>query len=547
MNATSSPNKPMRALIYCRVSSVRQVNEGHGLDSQERRCRDYAKGKGYVVEKVFLDEGVSGGLFERPAMQELINHIDKNLGRQYVIVFDDLSRFARDLKVHIQLKTELKSRGAVIECPNFNIEDSPEGEYAEMIMAAGNQYQRKQNRRQVMQKMKARLESGYWSFCPPPGLHNKIVSGRGRILVSREPFATIYKEAIERYAGDLLNTLDEVRNFIIEKYMMTGINKVISLNGVVNILTEELYAGYMKYSPWGIPFMKAKHDGFITFETYKIVQEKLSGRSKPRLRKDYSLDFPLRGFILCDKCRRPMTASWNKGRNKRYPNYWCKTINCPARNKTVNKDRVHSQFEALLSGLKPRADSFDLVDSVFQNVWEERKLKHMDFSAIKAKEIEEIKSQIGNYVKLIGKARSETLMTRYENMILELENKLKVIDVDLPVEKYTEKEFGTAQSLVFDTLRNPMTMWKSDNIENKRTIMYMYFDERPGYDLQSGFGTATLSLPVKLMSEEQPSKNNLVDILENSLSQIEAYIWKWFPKLQHLKLSHGFNLSHEEI
>lgn len=512
MNATSSPNKPTRALIYCRVSSVRQVNEGHGLDSQERRCRDYAKGKGHVVEKVFLDEGVSGGLFERPAMKNLIEHIDKNPERQYVIVFDDLSRFARDLKVHIQLKTELKSRGAAIECPNFNLEDSPEGEYAEMIMAAGNQYQRKQNRRQVIQKMKARLESGYWSFCPPPGLHNKIVPGRGRILVAREPYASIYKEAIERYASDLLNTLDEVKNFIIEKYMLAGINRVISLNGVTNILTEELYAGQMKYGPWGIPFMKAKHDGFITFETYKAVQEKLSGRSKPRLRKDYSLDFPLRGFVLCDKCRKPMTASWNKGRNSRYPNYWCKTLSCMAKNKTVNRDDVHSQFEALLLGLKPRADSYDLVDAVFKDAWKSRKTKYGEFSDIRTKQIEEIKSEMGNYVKLVGKARSETLVTEYENMILELENKLKVIDEEMPVEKYTEKEFGTAYSLVFATLKDPMVMWKSDNIENKRTIMYMYFDERPTYDLQSGFGTATLSLPVKLISEEQPSKNNLVEM-----------------------------------
>lgn len=82
----------------------------------------------------------------------------------------------------------------------------------------------------------------------------------------------------------------------------------------------------------------------------------------------------------------------------------------------------------------------------------------------------------------------------------------------MPVEKYTEKEFGTAYSLAFATLKDPMVMWKSDNIENKRTIMYMYFDERPAYDLRSGFGTATLSLPVKLMSEEQPSKNNLVEM-----------------------------------
>lgn len=70
-----------KAVIYCRVSSDRQVNEGHGLNSQEKRCRDFANVKGYKVVKVFYDEGVSGGLFDRPAMKSLINYLDTNVAK----------------------------------------------------------------------------------------------------------------------------------------------------------------------------------------------------------------------------------------------------------------------------------------------------------------------------------------------------------------------------------------------------------------------------------------------------------------------------------
>ena len=38
-----------QAIIYCRVSSNKQVREGHGLDGQEKRCRNYALKKGYSV------------------------------------------------------------------------------------------------------------------------------------------------------------------------------------------------------------------------------------------------------------------------------------------------------------------------------------------------------------------------------------------------------------------------------------------------------------------------------------------------------------------
>ena len=51
MKKTASTIEYKRALVYCRVSSERQVNEGHGLDSQEQRCLAYAQGKGLTVSK----------------------------------------------------------------------------------------------------------------------------------------------------------------------------------------------------------------------------------------------------------------------------------------------------------------------------------------------------------------------------------------------------------------------------------------------------------------------------------------------------------------
>lgn len=66
-----------KALIYCRVSSDRQKNEGNGLDSQEHRCRQYCVNKGYEVEKVFPDSASGAGDFMlRPSMVELLTYID---------------------------------------------------------------------------------------------------------------------------------------------------------------------------------------------------------------------------------------------------------------------------------------------------------------------------------------------------------------------------------------------------------------------------------------------------------------------------------------
>lgn len=36
-----------KAIVYCRVSDTKQTTRGDGLNSQETRCREFAKYKGY--------------------------------------------------------------------------------------------------------------------------------------------------------------------------------------------------------------------------------------------------------------------------------------------------------------------------------------------------------------------------------------------------------------------------------------------------------------------------------------------------------------------
>src|SRR3989344_8156423 len=109
-----------KALIYARVSSERQKTEGHGLDSQEHRCRELASSKGYEVEKVFRDSFSGGGDYtKRPAMTEMLTHMDAKPYNSYVVIFDDLKRLARDTEQYLKLKKALQTRRATVECPNF--------------------------------------------------------------------------------------------------------------------------------------------------------------------------------------------------------------------------------------------------------------------------------------------------------------------------------------------------------------------------------------------------------------------------------------------
>ena len=198
----NTENTP-QALIYCRVSSSKQRLEGSGLESQEQRCRAYAEEKGYDVEAVFPDDVSGGGDFmRRPGMVALLSYLDAQKGKPYVVIFDDLKRFARDTEFHLKLRREFSTRGATIECPNFRFEDTPEGKFIETVIAAQGELEREQNRRQVVQKMKSRVESGYWVFRAPVGYrYVSAPAGGGKVLVFDDVLAPVVREALEGFAS----------------------------------------------------------------------------------------------------------------------------------------------------------------------------------------------------------------------------------------------------------------------------------------------------------------------------------------------------------
>lgn len=200
-------NPTIKALIYCRVSSTRQATEGHGLDSQELRCRQHAQAMGYEVEAVFPDDVSGGGDFmKRPGMVAMLSYLDAQRGKPYVVIFDDLKRFARDTEFHIKLRKAFMKRKAKIDCLNFKFEDTPEGRFIETIMAAQGELEREQNSRQVVQKMKARVTAGYWSFYPPLGYKYHEVAGHGKLLLRDEPIASIIAEALTGFASGRFET-----------------------------------------------------------------------------------------------------------------------------------------------------------------------------------------------------------------------------------------------------------------------------------------------------------------------------------------------------
>lgn len=419
-----------KVLIYCRVSSTKQKTEGHGLDSQEHRCRQYAAVRGYEVEKVFPDDASGGGDFmNRPGMVSLLHYLDQNRGTHYVVLFDDLKRFARDREFHFKLKEALTFRKATVECLNFRFEDTPENEFIEAIFAAQGQLERQQNKRQVIQKMKARLEQGYNVFQAPPGYVYKKVPEHGKLMVRDEPMASIIQEALEGYASGRFQMQAEVQRFLEKNPYYPSKDKQgrVHPSRVKEMLTNPMYAGYVGKKDWAVSMRKGQHEPLVSLETFEKIQERLTKKAKAPARKDIREDFPLRGFILCDCCQRPLTSGWAKGKRKKHPYYFCYHKGCEMYGKTIRRDKLEGDFEDLLKTLQPAQGIFVLAKTMFKDGWDQQ-INVMESMVQGAKQkLASIEQDIQRTVDRIMTASTPAVITRYEERIEQLEKEKRLL------------------------------------------------------------------------------------------------------------------------
>ena len=127
----------IKAVIYCRTARAADNNPMNKIDAQDSRCRAYAEGKNYIVEAVFADDGISGTAVDRPGFRALLAFLEKKASEyRYAVVIDDVSRLARDLRVHLELRNLIARAGGRLECPSQALGTGPEADLMENLHIA---------------------------------------------------------------------------------------------------------------------------------------------------------------------------------------------------------------------------------------------------------------------------------------------------------------------------------------------------------------------------------------------------------------------------
>lgn len=501
----------MKAVIYCRVSSEKQVREGHGLEGQEKRCRDYADIKGYEVIKVFRDEGVSGGLTNRPAMQALIKYIQDMKFPEIVVIFDDIKRFARNIEGHFELKAMLISQGAILESPSHTFEDTPGGKLVETIFASVAEFERNTNKIQVCNRMLSRIQLGYWVFYPPTGYKYIKHPVEGKIIEPIEPMASIMKEAMEGFASGILHSQEDVRLFLIQKKFPCK-GKTVYLEMVKRILTRSLYAGIIDYPKWGIKPMPGRHKALVSIDTFNKIQERLFGRAKHAFsRKSDHEDFPIRGLALCPCCEKPYTSSWSQGRNAKFPYYRCNNKRCNLGQKSIRKEVLEELFSNTLKEISPAAQIVNLTKAITTDVYN-KKMEQKDIHLAELqKEIRKLDKEIKSIADKFIQTSKRALQQALENKIDELETNKQ--DILRAIESLSNHhiDFGTTLNRVMSFIENPCQVWASGDLKQKKLVQRLVFMNPIVIHPSQPIGTANLSFPFKMLRDISDGKIRMVE------------------------------------
>lgn len=496
-------NAKQKALIYCRVSDTKQKTEGHGLESQEHRCRQYALEKGYEIEAVFPDDISGGGDFmKRPGMTAMLGYMERNAHTNYVVIFDDLKRFARDTVFHWQLRYTLAGYGARPECLNYKFDDTPEGEFMETVFAAQGQLERKQNRRQVLQKMKARLEQGYWQFHPPTGYVFAKVEGHGKMLVRKEPVASIMEEVLLGFASGRFQTKAEVRHFL-ESFpdFPKGSNGKIGNSRVDVLFNCVVYAGYVEHEGWGVKLTKARHEPLIDLETFRKIQERLLGRAHAPARKNLNEDFPLRGFVSCS-CGKPLTSGWSKGRNTYYAYYYCQSRDCGEYGKSIKREVIEGDFAALLSQMTPTKQLIDIAGKMLAELWAHRLNYQKARKSMLEAESLKVSRQVEKLLDRIVEAEVPLVMRSLEQRVKTLEEEKLVIAEKIAKCGKPLRDYDATYRTAMEFLSSPCNLWASSRFEDKRAVLKLTFADRLTYVRGKGYRTAKTTLPFKVLGND---------------------------------------------
>ncbi|TFV94486.1 recombinase family protein [Algoriphagus kandeliae] len=364
-------------IIYSRVSTDEQAQQGYSLDYQEQTIQRYCQLNDYKVIQSFREDH-SAKDFERPEWKKIIKLIkakEKQKDKITAVVILRADRFSRNLLLSLMEKAKLNFLGCDVEFVEGGIDlSSPESLVVEAIQYALPQVENeKLSLRTKEGSYRCRL-SGGWTGSPLRGYKTMRLEKYPSMIFNDQ--APLIKEAFEKMASGLYSA-DQIRRWLNSKGMK------ITKNQFPNIIRNVAYTGKVVVMPFKDQPKKivdGLHPALVSEELFAAANDVLNGRKrKMDFKSDKSDLYPLKGFLRCPIHGRSLSAYKSKGRSGFYHYYVCTKNGCPR----YPIQWVHDQIDRILEKIQFSAKTIKEYKKVlarkFDSMDLERKRKQKDF------------------------------------------------------------------------------------------------------------------------------------------------------------------------
>lgn len=336
----SNPGRP--CVVYARVSTTEQREEGYSLDAQLALLREYAQKNGFMIQGEYLDAD-SGAKQGRTVFGRMAEDVEK-LGPECAIVCEKTDRlyrnFADMVKVD-ELGVELHFvKENIVVGPNSRSNDK----FIHSIKVCLAKHFSDNLREEVKKGMTEKARQGIFPSMAPIGYLN-TTSGHRKVITPDPQMAPLVRQVFEAYAGKQVS-IDGAASLAKRIGLRTRSGKPYARASIARMLENPVYMGIVRWNGEDYPGI---HEPIVSTQLFFEVQSVMNGRTT-RSGFTVSHEFAYRGLMTCAHCGCSITAEIKKGKYIYYRCTGMRDKKCPGM-KMVREEVLTEQFASLLQGL----------------------------------------------------------------------------------------------------------------------------------------------------------------------------------------------------
>jgi len=453
-----------KALIYTRVSTEEQADKGKSLETQEKICMKWAKDNDYKISEIYRDEGKSATNLNRPALKEILARCQDQENIDAILI-QDTDRLARNTLDHLTIKALLKKHDVkLISISQPMLDDSPEGNLIDTIIASVNAFQSQITGRKTSKVMEEKARLGWYpGGLPPLGYKNvdnpsPLSTLDKKIIGFDTQTAPYMKKVFEMYSTGNYSIKD-LAEYLNKKGVISPKGYKIHISTLNNHLRNEFYVG--KFT-WKKIQYTGNHTPLIEKSLFNKVQLVLDAHNQYASRKRKH-NFLLRGFLYCGECAsRFWTDKHKKKSGKTYDFYFCSS--CKGDTYTDAK-KLEQRVERIFERIELSKEYTDHVKETAKKILEDNR-RNQDGET---KRIQAEKSKLEKAMreaeddrfinKTINPETFQRIYERYENQLRNIEGEIKDVKRDYSQGlKVLEKILTLAENIgiAYKTAKEPL-------------------------------------------------------------------------------------------